>query len=46
MVTDIHCPDSGKLADYARNGTAPEDAAALDEHLAACRACLNRYLKM
>lgn len=40
------CPDPVKLAEYARNNLGREDTPALDEHLAACRACLDRFLEL
>ncbi len=44
--THVGCPEPAELAEYAHNDAAPKDAAALDEHLVNCRACLEHYLEL
>ena len=40
------CPDPVKLAEHAQNNLGREDTPALDEHLATCHACLDRFLEL
>ncbi|MCP4248248.1 MAG: protein kinase [bacterium] len=44
MSTRAGCPDPAKLEEYAQDNLAREETASLDQHLADCPACLERYV--
>lgn len=46
MSVRAGCPDAGRVAAYAREGVAREDATALDKHFTNCRTCLDRFFEL
>jgi len=46
MPTNRDCPEATKLAGYVQDALTPEEAAAVDEHLARCRSCLDSFVEL
>lgn len=46
MVVPTQCPDRSRLAAYIRPDLPARDVAAMERHLAACRACLDEFVTM
>ena len=46
MSPPVECPDRSRIAAYTRTDLSAEDAAAVEKHLAACRACLDEFVAL
>jgi len=46
MPPEIECPDSARLSAYAQGDLSTKDIASIEQHLAECESCLNRYLEL